>query len=416
MPLVRLDGRSVHSLPALDGQRTDYVDTVVSGFVLRVSPSGARTYALRYWRDGKGQRFTLGDASRISLADARDLARQLLAQVAMGADPQGQKIQTRRQGAHAASFAELAERFLLENEARLRRNTLRQWQGIVRREVRPAFRAVTPEQVTRSDVRELVKRISRDRPYMANRVFEVIRRVFTWAVGEDLVAASPCVGLRKPGAEKPRERTLTSDEIRAVWQALDAEEQAGECVRLAFFTGARLSEVLGAEWAEVDLAARLWTIPPERSKNADPHPIPLSTGAMDILARMRARNGEGEFVFASPRPGAPVCSVQRCMDRVTTRAKVAFRFHDIRRTVATGLATLGAADYVVEAALGHRQPKLRRTYNRYYPIRELRTALEGWYLHLEGIARPGKRGLVVPMQPSGGRGTVDPETRQVVLA
>jgi integrase len=335
----------------------------------------------------------------LSLADAREQARQILARAAMGGDPQGEKVEARKRRQGSLSLDELGQRFLRDNETRLRPNTRRQWRGILDREIVPALGSLAPEKVTRGHVRDFARKIAHDRPYMANRTFELVRRIFTWAVGEDLVTASPCVGLHKPAEEKPRERTLSSDEIRAVWAALEAEDRIGDALRLGFYTGARVSEILGLPFSEIDLSAQLWTIAPARSKNGDAHPIPLSLAAVSLLERLKATGGVEPFAFPSPSPdGGPVRSIHGCMLRVKTRSGVSFRFHDIRRTVATGLASLGTPDYVVDAVLGHTPQKLKRTYNRYQPVREMRVRLAAWSSELERIiAGKTLRGDVVPL-------------------
>lgn len=399
MPVAKLDARNVRTLPATSGKRTDYTDALLPGFVLRVSPTSARTYAVRYYFGGRVRRFTLGDVCLLGLAQARDEARRILARVAMGNDPQAEKVAARRRREGALSFGDLGQRFMSDNEARLRPNTRRQWRGILDREVVPALGSLAPEKVTRGHVRDVVRRIAQDRPYMANRTFELVRRIFTWAVGEDLVPASPCVGLHKPADEKPRERTLSSDEIRAVWAALEAENRIGDALRLGFYTGARISEVLGLPFREIDLSAQLWTIAPARSKNGDAHPIPLSPLAVSLLERLKATSGSEPFVFPSPSlDGGPVRSIHRCMLRITARSGAAFQFHDIRRTVATGLASLGTPEHIIDAVLGHTPQKLKRTYNRYQPIREMRASLAAWSAELERIvAGKTTRGDVVPL-------------------
>lgn len=399
MTIFRLDARNVRTLPAAGGKRSDYTDAVLPGFVLRVSPTSARTFGVRYYFGGKVRRFTLGDACVLTVSDARDQARKILARVAMGGDPQGEKVEARKRRQGALSFAELGQRFLRDNEARLRPNTHRQWRGIFQREIVLALGGLGPEKVTRGHVRDFVRKIAQDRPYMANRTFELVRRIFTWAVGEDLVAASPCVGLHKPALERPRDRVLSSEEIRAVWAALEAEDRIGDAVRLGFYTGARISEVLGLAFSEVDFSAQLWTIASERSKNGDAHPIPLSLAAVSLLEHLKATADGERFAFPTPSPdGGPMRSIHGCMRRVTTRSGVFFKFHDIRRTVATGLASLGAPDFVVDAVLGHTPQKLKRTYNRYQPIRETRVWLTAWSLELERIvAGKAARGDVVPI-------------------
>jgi integrase len=399
MPVVKFDARNVRTLPATDGRRTDYTDELLPGFVLRVSPSSARTFGVRYYFEGRVKRFTLGDVCVVSLAEARDEARRVLAQVAMGRDPQGEKVAARKRREGALSFGELAQRFMKDNEARLRPNTRRQWAGILEGKIQPELGSLAPENVTRAHVRDFVRKIAQDTPYMANRTFQLVRRIFSWAVGEDLVPASPCVGFQKPAEERPRERTLSSDEISAVWAALEAEGRIGDAVRLGFYTGARVSEILGLPFAEIDFSSRLWTVTPERSKNGDAHPIPLSPAAVSVLERLRATAPGQPYAFPGPSPAAgAVRSIQRCMQRITRRSSVTFRFHDIRRTVATGLASLGTPDYIVDAVLGHTPQRLRRTYNRYQPVRETRVALAAWAAELERIVSGQTgRGDVVPL-------------------
>ena len=260
VPIVRLDARNVTKLTAVNGRRSEYRDELLPAFFLRVSPSGARNFGVTYNTPaGQRRRYTIGNAARTSLADARDVARRVLADTIKGHDPQQQKVAERRKRrAGVLTFTDLARRFMRENEARLADTTRYNWTNIIDSEIaRGTFGATRPDEITRQDVRELIRRLAEDRPYWANRTFEVVRRVFTWAVSEDLVTATPCLGLRKPTPERPRERVLSSDEIRAVWSALEPEGVIGEAVRLVFYTAARRREVLNARWMEVDLVERL---------------------------------------------------------------------------------------------------------------------------------------------------------------
>jgi integrase len=391
VPIVKLDARNVTKLPAANGRRSEYRDELLPAFFLRVSPSGARTFGVAYNTPaGQRRRYTIGNAARTSLADARDVARRVLADVIKGEDPQQQKVAERRKRrAGVLTFIDLARRFMRENEARLAATTRYNWTNIIDSEIsRGRLGPMRPEEITRQHVRELMRRLAPDRPYWANRTFEVIRRVFTWAVSEDLVTSTPCLGLRKPTQEPPRDRVLSSDEIRAVWAALEEEGAFGEAVRLAFYTAARRREVLDARWTEVDLAERLWRLPGARTKNRQPHVVPLSTGALAVLARLRAISGDSEWVFPSPAPGSeerPLQAVAKHMQRIVGRSGVAFRLHDVRRTVRTRLAEMGVPENVAEAVLGHTLPRLVRTYNRHEPVPEMRSALEAWSARLGAI-------------------------------
>ena len=138
----------------------------------------------------------------------------------------------------------------------------------------------------------------------------------------------------------------------------------------------------------MDLAERLWRLPGTRTKNRQPHVVPLSTGAIAVVTRLRAVSGDSEWVFPSPAPGSeerPLQAVAKHMQRIVERAGVAFRLHDVRRTVRTRLAEMDVPENVAEAVLGHALPRLVRTYNRHEPVPEMRSALEAWSARLDAI-------------------------------
>src|SRR5262249_15490215 len=98
MPVKRLTARNVRTLPAIEGKRTEYIDQELPGFGLRVTAKGHRSYALTYWKDGQNHRLTIGDAKKITLADARELAEQRHADVVKGANPAAEKKAKRLRG------------------------------------------------------------------------------------------------------------------------------------------------------------------------------------------------------------------------------------------------------------------------------------------------------------------------------
>lgn len=401
---VRLTARNVTTLSSHGGSRADYLDEVLPGFELRVTASGVRTFAVRYSRDGKTRRYTIGRMPPLSLASARDIAKRVLGDALKGVDPHAEKVAQRRKRAQPTqSFGALCELFLeaarTKDNLPLRPTTLYNWRNIANVEILPALGEMAPEAITRRDVRGVVERIAAQRPYWGNRVFELIRRVFSWAVEKDLVNASPCVGLKKPGGERPRDRVLSTDEIRRVWAALEGELLFGEAVRLLFYTAARPREVLNARWAEIDLGDRLWRIPASRMKNKEPHVVPLSPGVMAVLDRLSSADHHEEFLFPSPTFTAPLVAIAKPVARIRQRSGVEFQVRDIRRTVRTRLREMGAPQDVSEAILSHARPRLIRTYDRYLPVPEMRAALDAWSARLETIVSgPPKRADVVRIE------------------
>jgi integrase len=401
-----LTAKNVLTLKAPDRGQRDYADDVVPGLAVRVSAYGGRVYAIRYYAGGRRRRMALGAVGVLSLADARELARERLRAVAGGQDPQAEKAAQRQR---TDTFGDLVHRFLNENGPKLRPATREAWERYVRKEIIPAFGERRPEDITRGDVRGFVNRIKARAPIAANRAFEVLRRIYSWAIGEEILTASPCIGLgrkRKPvllTEEAPRQVVYSSDEIRAIFAAVEGG-QLEDLVPLIFHTGTRSDETRAATWSQIDRDKRLWTIPPEHSKSGLVHPVPLSSGAMRILDRIAARQvaAPSEFLFpADSRTGhmdKPNKSTARLQEVPGVPAE--FRLHDVRRTVSTGLSEMGTRDETVEAVLGHTPPGLRRTYivtYVYSKVPETRAALEAWSSRLEALlSGEERRANVVP--------------------
>jgi integrase len=391
VPTTHLTARNVRSLLPHGDRRTDYWDDTLPGFCLRVSPSGARTYAVWYRVHGEARRYTIGRLETIDLATARQKAREVLADAKLhGKDANEERNEARKRAALGDDFEALANLFLQRHGPNLRPRTLAEFRRTLEVDVFPVLGDRRPVEIQRGQVRSLIVRIAERAPTQANRTFAVVRRVFSWAVGEDLLQVSPCVGLKTPTPERPRDRVYSTDEIRAIWTAVSGTELE-LFVPFVFYTGARSEEARSAKWSDVDLHSRLWTIPGERSKNAESHPLPLSVGALRVLRRLP--KAEGVYLFPAPTREGFMDHPQKTIVQVRERSAVAdFRLHDVRRTVATRLSQMGTLDAVVEAVLGHTPPKLKRTYNRYQPIKEMRVALDAWSAALDRIvgSKPGR--------------------------
>lgn len=411
---TRPTARNLLSLPP-----GEFTDGSVRGLVLRVRPT-ARHWMLRYTAKrgaGRGpqRRLTLGmvggppaldfDAlglgdykvpMSLGLAEARDLARALLGLAASGRDPlellqnadrerqEREAEEARRREAGTTTVGALLERFIAyradppadAHMKRARPNTLANWRSLLSGALAP-LRDRDPEALTAKDVRAWHKATGAGRGRTAaNRALELLTTCYRWAVEEELVPSTPCIGIRA-FPETPRSRTLNSDEIRAVWQALDGEVY-DDAVRLLILTGARKNEAVGAEWREIDFAAKLWTVPASRSKTGEPRRIPLSAPALAMLEERQAV-ATTRWVFPNPSETAAVQSLQALMRRVQKRSGVTdWTLHDLRRVVRSGLSALGVAREVSEFILGHLPPMLVRVYDRHEPLAEAAAALESW--------------------------------------
>jgi integrase len=141
--------------------------------------------------------------------------------------------------------------------------------------VLPRWRGRLMRDITRRDVLDLLDRVvDTGKPIAANRVFSAIRKMFNWAVARDIIATSPCAGVKPPSAERSRDRVLSDDELRLVWRAADKiGGPFGALVKLLTLTGQRRDEVARARWSEIDLDGRVWTLAPERVKKGINLPV-----------------------------------------------------------------------------------------------------------------------------------------------
>jgi integrase len=224
-----------------------------------------------------------------------------------------------------------------------------------------------------------------------------------WAVSRGDLDHNPIEGMRKPPGSKPRERVLSDEEIRALWNglptALARSEQCQRIIKLCLVTGQRVGEVAGMAKAELDLKKGLWNIPGARTKNGHSHSVPLSPLAVELIG-----NGDGEQVFPnSEGEGAlPGAAVARTITRAQDRFGIAhWTAHDLRRTALTGMAKLGVAPIVLGHIANHRTTtKAGMTLSVYIHHayeKEKREALELWADRLQGIIAGGSA-KVVPMR------------------
>lgn len=402
----------------LPEKRREMPDGKITGLYLVLQPSGAKSWALRYRVAGRPAKLTIGPYPAIDLAAARKRAQEALGELAGGKDPAGAKKAAREAQKAANSTADrveaVANSFI---ERYVKRNVGASWaretERLLRVEVIPEIGGKRIGDVTRADIHNLLDAmVDRGSPINANRLLAVLRRMFNWTVERGLVDRSPCDKIKAPAAETARDRVLSDDEIRAAWQAFEnVAWPFGRIAQLLLLTGARRDEIAGARWSEIDLDAKTWTIAKERSKNGLAHEIPLSDAAIRIVKELRRIEGKDGFVFTTTGR-APVSGWSRAKSHVDKAmldvmegvTPVHWTFHDLRRTAASGMAGIGMAPHVVEAALNHRSGTIKgvaAVYNRYNYATEKRAALEAWARRL-ALVTGEKAANVVSI--SAGRG------------
>jgi integrase len=379
-------------------QRYEIPDGGARGLYLVVQPSGTKSWAHRYVFAGERRKDTLGSVHELSLGAARRLVAEARHQLEQGLDP---AVQQRAQHAAVVEAAERQETdsvaalsaLFIERHAKKRR-TWQQTEDTFRRLILPKWRGRTVHDIRRRDVIQLVEGIAVDRPYMANRTLATLSKFFGWCVARDIVEVSPASGIDAPGQEVARDRILSDDELRRLWQAAcdPAEGPFGVLVRLLILTGQRRGEVSGMRFREIG-DDRIWRLPPPRTKNGKPHQVPLAPAAWDLI-QSQLRLVGSDFVLTVDGK-RPIVGFARAKRRLSAKAGITedWRLHDLRRTCASGLQRLGVRAEVIERCLNHVSGIFRGVsgvYQRDPLIEETTTALERWSDHIEQLVA-GKR-------------------------
>jgi integrase len=250
--------------------------------------------------------------------------------------------------------------------------------------------------ITDADIVEALDRISGTAPIMANRLQAVLSAFFSWAKGKRLVITNPCTGLERPAEEKSRDRVLSDDELRKVWQAAGelGHPYAG-IVKLLILTGQRRNEIAGLHWNEIDLEERALHLPAARTKNARTHDVPLSALSLATIAGI-PRLVDADLVFTRRRK--PITAFGWLKLRLDADSGVSeWTLHDLRRTVASGLQRLGVRLEVTEAVLNHRSGStagIVGVYQRHDYAAEKRDALQRWADYVDAIVSGQKTNVV----------------------
>ena len=359
------------------------------GLYLVVQPSGAKSWAVRYRHVGRPRKHTLGPYPRIDLKTARELGGKALRVTAEGRDIANEKKQAR--AAQADSIDAVVQRFI---ERHVRRNyrprSLKEAERLLRVHVVSSWRGRAIDSITRRDIRDLLDKIvDGGAPIVANRVHSITRKLFNWCLEHEIIAVSPCVGIKPPIEENSRDRVLDDEELKLVWRAADnLGPPFGLVVQLLILTGQRRGEVVNMEWGEINIEKRLWSLPRERVKNDRAHDVPLAPQVFDVLRHVPRISGRFIFSINGENPINGFGKNKDRLDALLPSDMAAWIIHDLRRSVASGMAKLGVSLPVIEKILNHVSGSFSgivAVYQRHDFADEKRKALEAWANHVAAV-------------------------------
>jgi integrase len=399
----RLTDRYLLSLKPPASRRLDIVDTEAQGLVLRVTAKGVKSWSIRYSPKAAGQRrASYGTYPAITLAEARQRARDIAAAAARGVDLPAQEAGEREEQRKADKTVadlldEYVERYCKQNQ--------RRWtvtERVFESHVKPAVGRIALAKLRRGDIVEMLDDLQNKKGFRAqvNRVRSQIMAALNWAVEREYLDVNPATAVKRRKIEVSRDRVLSDEELRAIWRiAQGLPEPSQSLVKAWILTGQRRDEVRCMPWSEVNLSRALWTLPAARNKGKRDHEIPLSPAMVELLSGLRRREGP-VFSTDGTKPYTGEKRLKAILDRES--GVTGWTYHDLRRTVSTGMAALHVPQDTIDRVLNHAKGTLASVYNRHAYLDQKRKALDAWaerVAFLAGEARDAPN--VVEMKAAG---------------
>lgn len=394
---MKLTNQTIAKLSVPHGQsEIIFFDDDVAGFGIRIRDGGSRTWVFQYKLGSKQRRISFGSVGAMPAPKARVRAEQLHAQVKLGQDPAGQKIEATAKAAE--TFEPIVKRYLAFQQPQMKPRSYEE----IERHLLTHAKPLHALPLTTIDQRTVAARLgeiaANSGAVASNRVRATLSALFNWTIGEGLLQSNPAAFTNKR-EEKSRDRVLSADELRIIWNALPAGD-FGDIVRLLMLTGQRRDEIGAMGWSEIDFDRKVIKLESKRTKNGREHEVPMSAAVCAILeARpsMAGRDhvfglGEGGFGGWSKcreRLDETIAAEQKQSGRKAKPSIAPWVLHDIRRSVATHMAEdLGIQPHIIEAILNHvsgHKNGVAGIYNRAGYEREKRMALDLWAEHLTAI-------------------------------
>ena len=379
---------AIDAVPIPPKKRSTYYDDEVRELGLLVQPTGHRSFFWFRKVQGRPTWKTIGKAEDVSLENARNKAREYstkAAQWKLSEFRDDNPLEDHRRG--EPTFEDLVKDYIerhVKKHAKRPEKSERDTNSTVNLYL-ASWKSRRLSMIRRKDViamhtsiGESLKKNKTPKHHMANRVIQLVRALFNWARTSELWKGENPAEKIQLYNEPKRTRFLQPDEAPRLFAALKKapNPDVPDFVNISIWTGARKSDVLAMRWDQISLPDNRWTIPDP--KNREPHTIPLTPEASDILKkRLRNRQGSNPWVFPSHGKSGHVADLKGAWKKVLKAANIKdFRHHDNRRTQGSWQAGLGTSSIIIGKSLGHKSQSATAIYAQLNldPVREAMTA------------------------------------------
>lgn len=339
-------------------------DSETRGFCVKVTPTGKRLYFLYYrTQDGRQRKPKIGEHGIFTCEQAREIAKQWLAEAARGKDPSAERKKIKK----TPTLIEFAGRYNQDHSSFTKKpRSIEEEKRLMRLHIFPALGKIKITAVTRADISALHSSMS-GTPISANRVRSLLSSMFNmaevWGVRPE--HSNPCRHVKKYKEEK-KERFLSVEELRRLSAVLEEYEHAKieqsaviNAIRLLIFTGCRLNEILTLQWDFIDFHNACLRLPDSKTGAKT---VYLAPPALEILSKIE-REENNPYVIRGKNDGAHLVNLQKPWRRIRKAAELNdVRIHDLRHSFASIGAAAGLSLPMIGALLGHSDSQTTQRY------------------------------------------------------
>lgn len=362
MPVINLTQSMISELTSQGKRRIEYCDKDLAGLFLEVRETGSSSYYFRY-KDVSGHTQTkkLGRSTNITLAEARQQAKALRTDIAMGANPRAEEKARKL----VITFDTLFTEHYLPHIKPRKRSWDRD-EELYRLRIKDVFGDKRLNQITRLQIQTFHAGLIEEglAAATANHHVKLIRRMLNLACEWQMLDVNPASRIHMFDEDNQQERYMNDVQLGNLLEVLRTDSARSVCLITMFLlaTGCRLGEVLSAKWSQVDKDKRVFRVSASNSKSKRMRPVPLNDTALDVLNQLTTE-GVYEHLFINRKTKKPYVNIAKVWDKLRNKAGLPhLRLHDLRHQAASHLINSGSSLYIVQQILGHSDPSVTQRY------------------------------------------------------
>ncbi|AJI57379.1 phage integrase family protein [Francisella philomiragia] len=346
-------------------KRVDYSDSEVKGLILRVMPSGVKTWRLNYRNAEKIQkRYTIGSYESLTLTQARNEAMRLNGLIAQGVDVQSDKQEVTEA---RKTFKQYLDDFYVDWYMR-NRKSYQSTLNILQRTLEP-LHTFPLEQIDAKQVDIFLKKYQQDRGCSnsrINRILVALKGSISRAVEFGYLKENPLSKLKQLKESSQNIRYLTNNETEVFFETLEKQPKIlRDVVIVAYYSGMRLGEILSLKWSNIDYHTQQIILDAEDTKTNKGRSIPLHKEIVTVISNIK---NNSRYIFVSEITGEKLNTVRSYWDRFIKESGIdKFRFHDLRHNFCSMLVMKGVPIYTVAQLAGHSDVKTTQRYAHLSP-------------------------------------------------